>query len=125
LGIFFRGILAILPELRERWSLEGNSAARIGLETFIGPMERTQAELAAPETWLPQAVDAIPMALEAMFRLNFGLLQAQTILRGTHREQGTLFARWWQNVYEASRSPNDRLRQNLERYLSSAEANKP
>ncbi|MCE9625304.1 MAG: hypothetical protein K8R69_07640 [Deltaproteobacteria bacterium] len=125
LGFFFRGMLAILPELRERWGLDGKLATRIGLDTFLGLMERTPAELAAPEAWLPQAVDTIPVALEAMFRLNFGLIQARTILQATHREQGTGFARWWQDIYEASRAPNERLRQNLERYFSITEDKKP
>ncbi|MFO1462154.1 MAG: hypothetical protein U1F66_00075 [bacterium] len=122
LGIFFRGLIRILPELRERWALEGNLAARIGLEIFLGPTGHNPAEFAAPETWLPQAIDAIPMALEIMFRLNFGLLDARAILRAAHREQGAGFARWWQNIYEASRIPNDRLRKNLERYLLASEA---
>lgn len=125
LGVFFRGMLAILPELRERWGMEAKLSARMGLDIFLGTTERGPAERAAPEAWLSQAIDAIPVALEAMFRLNLGLIQARTILQATQREQGAGFARWWQNVYEASQAPNERLRKNLERYLSAEEVDKP
>lgn len=113
-GVFFRAMTGVLPELRERWGMGANLATRMGLELLDGPVNFDAGQMNRPEYWLSQAVEVLPLALEVMFGLGFGFLEARAGLRMSYRERGPVFASWWRDFYRTSLAERESSRRMLE-----------